>query len=88
MGAFGAMGDASRLDHVAKQTEIGQIKAHGLAFVLDEGRIRQMLIARYIYRRHISCTAKRDAHFADADRERSQPSRYRLACIAACGDIG
>ncbi len=29
MGEFGAAGDAARLDHVAKQAEIGEVETHG-----------------------------------------------------------
>ena len=37
VGALGAMRDASRLDHMAKQTEIGEIEAHAGTLRIYEG---------------------------------------------------
>jgi hypothetical protein len=53
VGALGAMRDASRLDDMAKQTEIGEIKAHAGAFEFDEGILREKLIVRHINSSHI-----------------------------------
>ena len=46
IGALGAVGDAARLDDVAEQVEIGEIEAHGTAFLFDEGRLRKTHIAQ------------------------------------------
>ena len=54
MRAFGAVRDAAGLDDMAKQAEIGEIKAHEKPSCLTKAGLRQRLIARYISERHIS----------------------------------
>jgi hypothetical protein len=57
----GAARDAPRLDHVAKQAEIGQVEAHQsdlalshpVAFELDEGKLREIPIVRQVPAHHI-----------------------------------
>src|SRR6185295_18219055 len=59
MRPFGAVGDAARLDHMAKQAEIGQIKAHRRpSFALRESRLKQMSIVPVDFNAIISSMAK------------------------------
>jgi hypothetical protein len=64
MGPRRAARDAPRLDHVAKQAEIGQVEAHGalqsglacrnpVAFEFDEGKLREIPIVRQVPAHHI-----------------------------------
>ena len=38
MGPLGPVGDASRLDHMAKKAKIRQVELHRASFVIREGR--------------------------------------------------
>jgi len=64
MGARRPARDAPRLDHVAKQAEIGQVEAHSalqsglacrnpVAFEFDEGKLREIPIVRQVPAHHI-----------------------------------
>jgi hypothetical protein len=59
MRALGTAGDAPGLDHVAKQAQIGEIEAHGLAeralgsFEFGEGKLREIPIVRQVPEDHI-----------------------------------
>jgi hypothetical protein len=49
VGALGAVGDASRLDDVAEQIEIGEVDAHGLpSYLAKAGYIKHILHRNYL----------------------------------------
>ena len=81
MRALGAVCNAAGFDDMAKQTEIGEVEAHGVnpAFVLYEIKLHIMPIAPAYFNAIVSCSAKQ---------EPSTASGLVRCCIAARARIG